>query len=369
LNILILNWQDIRNPLGGGAEVHLHEIFSRVAKRNHRVTLFCSSFENAPREEVIDDITIIRRGNRNLFNFAVPVFYKKIFQKKFDVVVDDINKIPFYTPLFVKEPIVGIVHHLFGNSIFLETHFLAASYVSLSEKLLLPVYNNTPMMVVSESTAKEMEHLGFSRRNFSFAYNCVDHSKFKQTGIAKLKTPRIGFLGRLKKYKSIEHAIRAFAIVKKEIHEAEFLIVGDGDYKPELEKIVHELQLENSVHFSGFVSEEKKVELLQTMHLVVQPSAKEGWGLTVIEANACGTVCVASNVQGLRESVMDNETGFLFDYGNIRQLAEKIFLVLKNETLRLRFEMNALQWAKKFNWEHSADAVIETLESAMSRKT
>jgi glycosyltransferase involved in cell wall biosynthesis len=369
LNILIFNWQDIRNPLGGGAEVHLHEIFSRIAKRSHNVTLLCSSFENAPREEIIDGITIIRHGNRNLFNFSVPVFYQKNFRKKFDVVIDDINKIPFYTPLFVKEPVVGIVHHLFGNSIFLETNFLAASYVSLSEQLLLPVYKNTPMMVVSESTAMEMEHIGFSRKNFSFAYNCVDHSKFQQTGIAKSKTPLIGFLGRLKKYKSIEHAIRAFALVKKEIPEAEFLIVGDGDYKNELEKTVRGLHLENSVHFSGFVSEEKKVELLQTMHVVVQPSAKEGWGLTVIEANACGTVCIASNVQGLRESVMNSETGFLFDYGNELQLAEKILLLLKNENLRFQLETNALQWAKKFNWEHSAVAVLETLESAMKRKS
>ena len=138
--------------------------------------------------------------------------------------------------------------------------------------------------------------------------------------------------------------------------------------KNKLEKFVGDLKLENSIRFTGFVSEEEKVQLLQQMHVVVQPSSKEGWGLTVVEANACGVSCVASNVQGLRESVVDNETGFLYEYGNVKQLAEKILLILSNETLRAQLETNALAWAKKFDWGNSANVAIETMEKAITKK-
>jgi glycosyltransferase involved in cell wall biosynthesis len=369
VKILVFNWQDVKNPNGGGAEVHFHEIFSRIAKRGHDVTLFCSAFDGAREMEVIDGITIIRKGGRNLFNFYVPLLYYKYFRhQQFDVVIDDINKIPFYTPLFVKEPLVGIVHHLFGNSIFLEAGFLPALYVAMAEKILPRVYRKTPMMVVSQSTANELAAVGFMRENFSFVYNCVDHNKFRQTGIAKSSTPLLGFLGRLKKYKSVEHALQAFSFVKKEIPDARFIIVGDGDYKSELEKYTASLQLQHAVQFTGFVSEEEKVILLQQMHVVIQPSAKEGWGLTVVEANACGVCCIASNVQGLREAVVDGETGLLYEYGNVQQLAEKMKTVLRSEQLRTTLETNALVWAKKFNWEHSADVAIEAMEQAIRRK-
>ena len=119
-NILVINWQDIKNPLGGGAEVHLHEIFKRIAAMGHQVTLLCCKYPGLPDEDILDGINIFRRGNRNFFNYAVPFQYWKLKKKyQFDIVIDDINKIPFYTPHFVKEPVIGIIHHLFGSSIFI----------------------------------------------------------------------------------------------------------------------------------------------------------------------------------------------------------------------------------------------------------
>ncbi len=369
MNILVLNWQDLRNPFAGGAEVHLHEIFSRLVKRGHTVTLFCSSFQGAKEKEIIDGITIIRKGQRNLFNFYVPIYYFKYFRKQnFDVVIDDINKIPFYTPLFVRKPLVGIVLHLFQKSIFLEVGFLSASYVYLAERLISPVYKKTPLMVLSESTENDLVKMGLSKKRFTIVGGGVDFTKYKKSDIQKSSTPLIGCLGRIKKYKSVDHAIQAFAIVKRNIPNAQFLIVGDGDYKPELEKLVQQLHLEDSVEFTGFVSEEEKVRLLQQMHVVVQPSAKEGWGLTVIEANACGTTCVASNVHGLREALSDNETGFLFEYGNVEQLAEKVFRLLSDEKLRLRFELNGLEWAKKFDWEKITDDALHAMKKSIEVK-
>ena len=89
--ILVINWQDIRNPLGGGAEVHFHEIFKRIAQRGHQVTLLCCGFNDLPDEEIVDGIHVIRRGNRYCFNYLVPVLYRKYSrQTKFDIVVDGV---------------------------------------------------------------------------------------------------------------------------------------------------------------------------------------------------------------------------------------------------------------------------------------
>ena len=225
-NILVINWQDIRNPLGGGAEVHLHEIFKRIVKKGHRVTLLCCKHRKLPGVEFVDGIRVIRRANRNFFNFSVPFLYRKLKkQNNFDIVIDDINKIPFYTPLFVKQPIIGIIHHLFGSSIFIEAALPVALYVKFAEKIIPRIYQNIPMAVVSNSTKQELVSKGLREENISLVYNAVDSSAYFYEAVKKSPHPVIGYLGRSKKYKSVYHLILAFDEVKKYIPAAELLLL------------------------------------------------------------------------------------------------------------------------------------------------
>jgi hypothetical protein len=102
--------------------------------KGHQVTLLACSFDNAPSEEIIDGIKIIRYGSRNTFNFSIKKLYKQIIAKEnFDIVIDDINKIPFYSPCFVKQPLLAISHHFFGTSIFREANFISGLYVVFAE--------------------------------------------------------------------------------------------------------------------------------------------------------------------------------------------------------------------------------------------
>ena len=370
MNILVLNWQDIKNPLGGGAEVHLHEIFKRVVGLGHSVTLYCSKFPGATETEEIDGLRVIREGGRSLFNFHVPRRYQSQFRKEgYDVVVDDINKIPFYTPWFVDKPLVGIVHHLFGKAIFLEAPLIPASYVYLAEKVAAKVYRNTPMAVVSESTRQELIGLGFPAGNIVIVPNAVNAKIYAPSAELRQGRPLIGHVGRLKKYKSVDHLLRAFEIVLKDIPDARLRIVGDGDFRSDLEKLAHELAIADQVEFTGYLSEAEKVRHLNQMSVAVNCSAKEGWGLTVIEANACGVPVVASDVPGLRDSVVDEKTGLLYEFGNIEQLAQKITLVLRDENLRNRMRVDALEWGRSFNWEESAKKMIAFLEKVIERKS
>lgn len=368
MKILVINWQDIRNPLGGGAEVHLHEIFKRLAKRGHEVTLLCSRFPGAPREETVDGIRIIRRGSRNTFNFHVPLQYLfRLRREHFDVVVDDLNKIPFFTPFFVHKPLVGIIHHLFGKTIFSEVSLLPALYVALSERLALIFYKKIPIAVVSNSTKKEMLSHGYSEHNLFLVHNCVDHLLYGLREGQKPASPVIGYLGRLKKYKSVEDLLFAFAIVLREFPKVRLQIVGDGDAREKLERIARETGIGASVDFLGYVSHDEKVKFLGQMKFVVNTSAKEGWGLTVMEANACGVPVIASDVPGLRDSVIHEKTGLLYEYGNVEELAEKMMLLLRDDLLCSRLSAEAVQWARSFDWERSADAMLEVLHHAAGK--
>ena len=357
MKILVVNWQDRKNPRAGGAEVHLHDFFGRIAAMGHEVTLLASGFKGAPRKEVIDGIKVYRFGGRNYFNFVLPfVYWTKFHRKKFDVLVLDINKIPFFTLLLERKPKVGIAHHLFGKSIFLEVPPPMALYVYLTEMIFFKLAKNVPFVAVSPSTAEELKKRGI--KQVKVIYNCVDRRKFRTLGIPKTPHPSVTYLGRITKYKSIDHLVDAFRIVKLQIPEAKLTIVGEGPYRKKLMEYAEGLD----VVFTGFVSEEEKVEILNRSWVVVNPSVKEGWGLTVIEANACGTPVIAANSPGLRDSVKHNITGILYPYGDIQKLASEIVRVLRDEDLRNRLTQNALEWSRRFDCDKNAEELLKFLK-------
>lgn len=366
MKILVINWQCIRNPYGGGAEVHFHEIFSRIAQMGHTVVLLACHFEGASQYEIIDGVEIYRVGNRSLFNFYVPKNIVKLDKKyNFDIIIDDINKIPFYTPLYVKKPILAISHHFFGKSIFREASIPAGLYVIVSEYLMKFVYRKTPFSVVSQSTLEEFIRKGYNKKYFTVIYNAIDHHRFPFEIGEKESCPTVTYFGRLKKYKSVDHLIIAFEKVKKNIPNAKLFILGRGDFQTHLENLAKKLGVYNDTCFFGYVSEEDKVRLLSRSWCVVNTSMKEGWGITNIEANAAGTPVISANSPGLRDSVAVGKSGLLYEYGNINELAQKIELILSNDDERRKLSTGAIAWAKSFNWDTSAQQMLDLIERVL----
>ncbi|MCK5738982.1 glycosyltransferase family 4 protein, partial [bacterium] len=252
--ILVINWQDITHPQAGGAEVHYHEIFKRLVERGHSVTVLCCHYPGAPKTEIIDGIQIVRSGGRNWFNFIVPSQYRKLSRSQpFDVVFDDINKIPFYTPLFVKEPLIAIVHHLFGQSIYKEAGFIGASYVYLAEKLVSKIYRSTPVAAVSPSTRDDLIGRGFQREQIELIYNGIDAAVYTPDPQLRADAPVIGYLGRIRRYKSVAHVLAALKEILPQIPDVRLLLVGDGEHLPEIRKEAVALGITGNVEFTGFV--------------------------------------------------------------------------------------------------------------------
>lgn len=120
LRILVFNWRDLRNRKAGGAEVRLHEILSRIIQRGHECVLVTTRHKGLAKEEVINGILVKRIGPEYAFSFLAPLYYLYLILKgnRYDLVVEDISKIPLFTSLFVRRPLVGILHQFHGPIFF-----------------------------------------------------------------------------------------------------------------------------------------------------------------------------------------------------------------------------------------------------------
>ena len=165
MKILIFNWRDLKNPEGGGAEVFTHENAKRWVQQGHDVTLFASLFEGGKKSEIIDGVNIVRDGSKLTVYNKAKQHYKQVFSREhFDVVIDEINTRPFFTPRFVKngETIVALIHQLAQEFWYYETPFPVAFIGShFLEKYWLRTYREIPTITVSNSTKEDLEQLGF----------------------------------------------------------------------------------------------------------------------------------------------------------------------------------------------------------------
>ena len=356
MKILVLNWQDLANPQSGGAEIHLHEIFGRLARRGHRVTLLCSGWPGAAPRAQADGMEIHRAGGRNTFSLSAPAYYRRhLAAERWDVVVEDLNKVPLFTPYWVRRPLVLLVHHLFGATAFREASAPFAAAAWLLERPIPLVYRGLPAQAVSESTADDLVARGLRRQDVTVIHNGVDLEFFSpDPRVPRFPEPTFLYVGRLKRYKRIDLAIEAASLLRARGVHVRLLVAGRGDELPRLRAQVERLGLGDRVSFEGFVTEERKRELLRACWATVLPSPKEGWGITNVEAAACGTPAVAADSPGLRESVVDGGTGRLVPYGDASALADALASLAADPALVARLGTGARRFAEGFSWEHAA---------------
>lgn len=357
MRILVLNWQDRLDPEAGGAETHLHQIFGRLARRDHRITLLVSRPRGAPARAELDGMQVHRVGGRYTFNAAAPVYYRRALRDRaFDVVVEDLNKVPLFAPLWTRDPLALLVHHLFGATAFQEAAAPVAAASWLLERPLGRVYRDVPTMAVSRSTARDLVGRGLTEETITVVPNGVEIERLSSGLPAeRFDTPTLLYLGRLKRYKRVDLPVRAVARLREEGTEVRLVIAGTGDQERALRSLAVKLGVEDAVELRGYVSEEEKIELFRRAWIHVLTSPKEGWGITNLEAAACGTPTIASDSPGLRDSVLDGETGFLVPHGDVPALARRVRALVTDEQLRESLGRNARAFAERFTWDRSAE--------------
>jgi glycosyltransferase involved in cell wall biosynthesis len=361
VRLLLVNWQCRDNPQAGGAEIHMHEIFGRLAARGHDVTLLCGGWPGCAPTATLDGIEVIRVGTRHSFPFLVRAYYlKELAHRAFDLIVEDVNKVPLYTPRWGRAPVVALVPHLFGGTAFQELAAPLAAAVWLAERPLGRAYRGVPFQAISMSTADDLAERGIPRDSVEVIYPGIDTVSYTPRAGTRADTPVFAYLGRLKKYKGVHHVIRAFAAMSESTAVLE--IAGAGDYRPKLERLASSLDLGERVRFLGRIDEEEKLALLRRAWALVFASPKEGWGITNLEAAACGTPVVASNSPGIRESVHDGETGFLVPHGDVKAMAAAMSQLARDPALVARLGVQARAFAETFTWERAAEETHKHLE-------
>jgi glycosyltransferase involved in cell wall biosynthesis len=366
----VVSYRDIRHPEFGGAEVILYEIFRRFVAWGHRVSFITGHWPGAPREAEVEGMRIQRGGNTYTFNLRAPGMLRALQRREpVDLVVEDINKIPFFTPLFQKRaPVLGIVPHLFGTTVFQQAPLPLALYVYAYEQLIPAIYRRSHFSVLSQTTFADLARRGIAREQMRIIRAGIDHDYYRPVDRhGRPPGPVITYLGRIKRYKRCDLVMRALPDVLARVPEAEYWIVGEGDYRPQLESLARELGLGNHVRVLGFQEGQAKLETLYRTRILVYTSPKEGWGLSVIEGNALGIPCVASRAPGLQESVRDGETGLLVPHGEGPALAEALTRLLIDDALWWRMGEAAQTWAAEFHWDRSAHETLTLAEEVMTQ--
>jgi glycosyltransferase involved in cell wall biosynthesis len=353
VNVLLVNWQDRENPQAGGAEIHLQEIFGRLAAKGHSVRLLCGGWAGCPPRALLDGIDVFRVGTRHTFPFLAHRYYRAHLDDWADILVEDINKVPLYTPRWHAKKTVALVPHLFGSTAFQELAAPLAAAVWTAERPLGSAYRHIPFEAISESTADDLAQRGIPRQSVAVIYPGVDTITYTPDASRRAPKPVFSYLGRLKKYKGVHLVIRAFAGIG--IPEAALEIAGAGDYRPELESLARSLDLGDRVRFLGRISEADKLALLRRSWALAFASPKEGWGITNLEAAACATPVVASNSPGIRESVRDGETGFLVPHGDVPAMSAAMRRIAESRELVVTLGSHARTFAESFTWERAAD--------------
>lgn len=362
-HVVAVNFRDPGHPEAGGAELHLEEILLEAVRRGWRVTWLASGFPGGAPESEHRGMRILRRGSWWNFNWVVPgVLRRELSDPTPDLVIEDINKVPCFTPWWTKAPVAVIVPHLFGTTAFREATFLTAMYVLVLEALIPLVYRRSRFVAISESTRDDLARRGIPPARVAVVHCGLDHATYRaDPAVPRAPVPTLLFIGRLRRYKGVDWVMRAMPRVLRRIPAARLVVIGDGPWRPELRLAAARFGVAHAVEFRGFLPRAEKVRALQSAWALVQPSPKEGWGLTVVEAGACGTAVVAADSPGLRDSVRRDETGLLVPFDDDDGLAAALVRVLEDAALRERLGTQGVAWAGRFTWPDCARRSFDAL--------
>jgi glycosyltransferase involved in cell wall biosynthesis/O-antigen/teichoic acid export membrane protein len=357
LHILVLTDRDWTHPQGGGTGTNLYGQVSRWIEWGHRVTVIGGDYPGARRvERPHPRLTLHHMGTRRtVFPRAAWAVLRRRVGRDADVVLEVINGIAFFTPLWLRRPRVALVHHVHRDMYVAELGRRGALAALLLETLPLRfLYRSTPFITISQAAQRDLEALGVPRERVHVAYLGVERQA--PWPERRAERPTLLYLGRLKQYKRIERVLD----VLEAVPEATLDVAGDGAHRPALEAEIARRGLTDRVRMHGAVTERQKAELYGRAWVALTTSSAEGWCLTVMEAAACGTPSAALRVGGLPESIVDGQTGVLAD--TTPELAARVRALVRDPAERDRLGAAARERAHEFTWERTASANLAVLE-------
>lgn len=371
ITILSLSWRDIKSKGAGGAEVHTHEMLSRMDYTKYRVFHFAMKDESLPKQEVLDHVTYKRDGNIFTVILGAWKFYVSN-RHNIDYVIDQCNTHRFFTPLWVKrEKRIFYIHQLTKEIWDYSAKFPISLIGKLTEEWMLKLNKKDAVITVSESTKSELVERGYQKDKIVIVHNGVSFEPWKkEKWCKKEEAPTFIYAGRYAPYKGIDVSIKAFAELKQIYPSAKLWIIGrknqeyvDKHILPICEEKhliwqdMPEGVLQGEEVFSGdiiswgYVSEEKKLELLSRAWTLLFPSIREGWGIPITEAGCVGTPSIVFDSPGISEAVDYGYAGFLCEQNTVEGLHKQMQVAISNDMLYSEKREKAYQFSSKFLWD------------------
>jgi glycosyltransferase involved in cell wall biosynthesis len=365
MRILILNWRDPKNPKSGGAEIVTLKHAVEWTKAGYHVVWLTSTFPGSTPVEYIDGVKIVRRwGSLSVYLYA-PIYWF-FNHKHFDLIIDQVHGIPFFTPLYTKKPIIVLIHEVAGVIWDWMYPFPVNIIGKMIEKIYLKLYRSKQFWTDAPSTALELGIHGIPTKNIIVIKPAVENVPFPK--YKKESLPTFIYVNRLVRMKGIEEVIKAFSLICQYIPKSRLWIVGPGEnnYLKILIQLVNSLGIGKSVIFWGKISETKKYELMNKSHILLHASVKEGWGLVVIEASSQGTPTVAYNVSGLCDSIISNKTGILLNKNNYHELAKEAISLFKDHIRYRNISNNCRKFYQINTWENATRQSLKLINLVLT---
>jgi glycosyltransferase involved in cell wall biosynthesis len=355
LRVLFLATRDWYNPATTGGDNTMWENARYLASVGHEVTFVAAGFKRAPKQETLDGIHVIRLGGIHSLWLTTYIRYMRSWRGRFDVVVAEGfggSRIPRFSPLYVREPIITEWHQVHRDLFAIQYPKLMNGPLNLLERTTAWVHRDTRVRAGTAEWKQAFPEIGFKPDNIFVVPVSIRDDWLHQQNGNRSKEPTILWLGKLRRYKCPDHAVLAMKEVLRRVPAARLVIAGrrdDEQYENELRKVAQRSGISGSIEFRFDISEKSKRDLMNSVRILVVTSAVEGFGIVVLEANACGLPVVASS--GVPEGAVEDEVnGLRYPFGDIPALAARMVRLLKDESLYSRLSQNSLERVKRFSW-------------------
>lgn len=364
--IVILSHRDIKHYAGGGATLYIHQIFRRLTHK-YEITIVSTEDSGLPQREVVDGLKILRLPHRRLGRVFLPLSIVTGLAGRADIIVDNGDvALPWLTPLFNQTPKVCIIYQVAGEIFNHELPRPLSDIAIRVEPWVYRIYRNSKIITCSASTKSELVRLGLTDANITVIRPGLGEAfaQFEPDG-KKFDNPTIVCISRFMKYKGVQYAIQSMRHIIEKIPDAQLIIAGNGDDSA-IRRQLSGLAYSGSVKIierTPHLWDDEKKRLLAGAHVMLMPSVREGYGIVVIEANACGTSAVGWDVPGLRDSILDGKTGILVPFEDTNKLAEQVIALISDGPLRSRMAASAVKWARAHSWDKAAKEFDNVLDA------
>jgi glycosyltransferase involved in cell wall biosynthesis len=355
MNIVWFSWKDTSHPESGGAEVVSGELMKNLIADGHSVRLITARYKNSPRHDTLNGLDVVRVGNRFTVYVAAAIYYLRHLRKTTDIVIDEMNTIPFSSGIYAKSTKrVLLTYQLAREVWFYQMPFPLSVIGYLFEPFMLRLISRSYDIVLTESKSTEQDLKKYGFKNIHLFRVGMHLNPLAKLPVKKT-SGKILSLGAVRPMKRTLDAIKAFETARDQNNTLTLTLAGDisSAYASKVMAYIEQSRHNDAIDVRGRVGLDEKTKLMTASDVILVTSIKEGWGLIVTEANSQGTPAITYDADGLRDSVRNNATGYLCKSGDYVAMGNLINKLINDDTTYESMRTEAWKYSKQFTFKNS----------------